>query len=81
MMLHSSEPNEDSAQYSCNLQKCMLHTKDGNSNSNFVLMQLTVFIIDSCFFVVFFLVNFLFRRKPQSKIIVFFEFREDVLRL
>lgn len=49
MMLHSSKLNEDPAQYSCNFEKCMLYTKDGNSNSNFVLMQLTMFIIDFCF--------------------------------
>lgn len=49
MMLHSSKLNEDSAQYSCNLEKRTLYTKDVNSNSNFVLMQPTVFIIDSCF--------------------------------
>lgn len=47
-MLHSSELNEDSAQYSCNLGKCTLYSKDGNSNSNHLLMQLTMFTVDSC---------------------------------
>lgn len=75
MMHHTSKLNEDSAQYGCNLEKCMLSTKDGNSHSNFVIMQLTVFIIDSYFC----LLNYPLRGELQNKTIVFLEFHEDVL--
>lgn len=67
MMLHSSKLNEDPAWYSCNLEKCVLCTKNENSNSNFVLMQLTMFIIDSCFC----LLNYPICGEPQTKIIIF----------
>lgn len=45
----------------------MLYTKDGNSNSNFVLMQLAVFIVDSSLCVL----NYPIGCERQSKSIAF----------